>query len=95
MAPRRQWCTLSAIPRNLHSPVVLNYVKGTGCSWCVLWDANPLCMKTGSAEEVDESYMINGSEGVTCKTCDSSWHIEAHKDYVASHLRKDRDPTEY
>ena len=46
-------------------------------------------------EEADESYMINSLEGVTCKTCDSSWHIEAHKDYVASHLRKDRGPTEY
>ena len=52
-------------------------------------------MSSGSAEEADESYMINGSEGVTYKMCDSSWHIEAHKDYVASHLRKDRDPTEY
>ena len=64
--------------------------------WLVCaWDANPLCMKTGSAEEADESYMINGSEGVTCKACDSSWHIEAHKDYVACHLRKDWGPTEY
>ena len=56
---------------------------------------NPWCMKTGSAEEADKSNMVNGSEGVTCKTRDSSWHIEAHKYYVASHLGKDRGPTEY
>ena len=36
-------------------------------------------------------YLITGSDGVTCKKCDSSWNIEPRTNCVASHLEKDQD----